>query len=235
MVWRRIKIPGSEVDGLPAQTGGDVARQEPPEIAETPVNRKVRSLSRSDRIFRVVASVASLALVVFIVVVLVSPDSNGTSTHATFPNLAPASLKIGALAPVFTLRSLSGTTPVDLAHFRGSPVLLNFFASWCSDCREDLSTISAFARVESGKIDVVGIDTNDSNTDKVKGLLEDSKADYPVALDPVATVASWYLIETLPVTYFIGPKGRVTGVIFGKLTKTELTDWANSLGLGSAP
>ena len=80
---------------------------------------------------------------------------------------------------------------------------------------------------------MVGIDTNDSNTSLARSLLQRAGARYPVGVDPLAKVASRYLIQALPVTYFLNSKGLVVGVAFGQLTSADLTTWVTRLRGGS--
>jgi hypothetical protein len=63
-------------------------------------------------------------------------------------------------------------------------------------------------------------------------LLARAHAGYAVGVDPVAKVASRYLIEALPVTYFIDSRGRVAGVAFGQLTDADLRSWLSRLEPG---
>jgi hypothetical protein len=62
--------------------------------------------------------------------------------------------------------------------------------------------------------------------------LERAHASYAVGVDPVAKVASRYLIEALPVTYFIDSRGLVAGVAFGQLTDADLNSWLGRLESG---
>jgi len=185
---------------------------------------------RPDRVFRIIAVIATLGLVAFVVVVLTSRST--PQPQRTFPDTPPPTLRVGTVAPNFSLAALQGGSDVQLSRLRGSPVVLNFFASWCPDCQAELSAIATFARTENGRIHVVGVDTNDSNRRAALQLLERAHATYAVGVDPVAKVASRYLIEALPVTYFIDSRGRVAGVAFGQLTDADLHSWLGRLESG---
>lgn len=186
---------------------------------------------RSDTTFRVIAMVACAGLVAFIAVVIVT--GSPPTPHKTFSDPPPPAIGAGKTAPGFALGRLGGGADVQLTSFRGRPVVLNFFASWCPDCQAELSTVATFAREEKGRIDVVGIDTNESSTAASKRLLQRADATYPVALDPLAKVATRYLIQALPVTYFLDSRGRVMGEVFGQVTRAELSTWAKRLEGGS--
>ena len=105
--------------------------------------------------------------------------------------------------------------PGPLAWFRGSPVIVNFFASWCPDCRSELAAVGAVATQNSGRVAVVGIDTNDGNGAAAATLLTAAHADYPVGVDSGAKVATRYLLTALPVTYFVDAEGWIVGSALG--------------------
>ena len=104
-----------------------------------------------DRVLKWIAAVAATCLVGFVVFVIVRgsphPATTGTSALETPP---PPVLKAGAVAPAFSLPNLQGGGPVSLSVFRGRPVIVNFFASWCQDCRSELGAVAAVARATSG-------------------------------------------------------------------------------------
>jgi cytochrome c biogenesis protein CcmG/thiol:disulfide interchange protein DsbE len=185
-------------------------------------------LRNSDRVYKVVAVVASLGLVAFAVTVLVWPRSAPKS--GSFPSDSPPpTIAAGAPAPGFSIKRLGGGAEVDLGAYKGNPVILNFFASWCPDCQAELSAFATVAGGDAGRVDVVGVDTNDSDGKKAEQLLEKVGAHYPVGLDPEAEVASRYFIQVLPVTYFIDARGRVDGVSVGQLTTADLETWVKKL------
>jgi cytochrome c biogenesis protein CcmG/thiol:disulfide interchange protein DsbE len=186
---------------------------------------------RRDVVFRVIAVVASLGLVAFVITVIVSSPASRT-TPVTFPEPAMPALARGSVAPGFSLQRLGGGPDLDLAALRGSPVVLNFFASWCPDCQAELAGFASFAKSETRNVDVIGVDTNDSNTAGAIHLLARAGAVYPVGIDPLGKLALLYRIQALPVTYFIYSDGRIAGVAFGKLSTAQLDWWMGKLRHG---
>jgi cytochrome c biogenesis protein CcmG, thiol:disulfide interchange protein DsbE len=136
------------------------------------------------------------------------------------------------VAPGFSLPPLGGTSPITLASFRGKPVIVNFFASWCRDCRAELGAMATVARAEQGKVAVVGVDSNESSEAAVTRLLAAAGATYPVAVDARATVASEYLVSALPISYFVDAGGRVVGTALGPQTESSLQRWVARLDSG---
>ena len=116
-----------------------------------------------------------------------------------------------------------------LAAYRGTPVIVNFFASWCPDCRAELAAVASVARSAGGRVAVIGVDSNESSDAAAARLLTAVHATYPVAVDADAKVATRYLVNALPVTYFLDARGRVVGVAFGTQTTTSLQRWVARL------
>jgi cytochrome c biogenesis protein CcmG, thiol:disulfide interchange protein DsbE len=188
---------------------------------------KRRRARGSDRVFKIAALVAGLSLVTFVVVIVVR--GSPPSPEKTFPKSVPPSLAVGSPAPGFTLERVGGGAPVSLGSFHGTPVVLSFFASWCPRCREDLSAFAAIAHSNAGRVQVIGVDSNDGDGAAAQRLLARAGSNYPVGVDPHASVAQLYRIVALPVTYFLDARGRVVGVDFGQQTVSRLEPWIRRL------
>lgn len=202
-------------------TGGDLT----PEASEaTPEPRPRR---RSDRTFRIISIAGIFVLVGFVTYAIVR--GNDHHPAATFPVTKPSSLRQGATAPTFTLPRLGGGTPVSRASAAGEPMMINFFASWCSHCRAELKAVATVAARTAGKVAVIGVDTSDQTPGNAQKLLSAVGATYPVGVDPTAKVAQEYRITGLPVTYFVSADDRVVGVAFGAQTDKSLDVWIRRL------
>jgi cytochrome c biogenesis protein CcmG/thiol:disulfide interchange protein DsbE len=127
------------------------------------------------------------------------------------------------------LPALGGGDAVSLSAFRGTPVIVNFFASWCRDCRAELEAVATVARNTAGRVAVVGVDSNESSDATATRLLAAAHATYPVALDDSAKVATQYLISALPVSYFLNADGQVVGAAIGPQGVASLDRWVARL------
>jgi thiol-disulfide isomerase/thioredoxin len=190
-----------------------------------------RRPATTDRAFKVIALVAGLCLIGFILYVAVRPAAKSSRTLgiAALQSPPPAMLKPGTVAPAFSLPRLGGGPSVSLSSLRGTPVIVNFFASWCPHCRSELAAVGTVAAANSGHIAVIGVDSNDGTGAAAAKLLAAAHAAYPVGLDTSATVASRYLLTALPVTYFLNAEGRVVGSALGAQTLGSLQRWVARL------
>jgi cytochrome c biogenesis protein CcmG/thiol:disulfide interchange protein DsbE len=185
-----------------------------------------RRSGNGDRVFKWVAAVAGACLVAFIVFIIVRgpshPSGSGTAALKVAP---PPVLAAGTTAPAFSLPSLQGGQSVTLASYRGTPVIVNFFASWCPDCRQELAAMATTAKRADGRVAVLGVDSNESSDAQATRLLAAAHATYPVGLDSDAKVASQYLVAALPVSYFLDAQGRVVGAARGPQSAASLQRW----------
>ena len=83
---------------------------------------------------------------------------------------------------------------MSLAAYRGTPVIVNFFASWCPDCRAELASVAAVARSANGRVAVIGVDSNESSDAAAERLLASSTPPTRSPLDADAKVATRYLV-----------------------------------------
>jgi len=118
-------------------------------------------------------------------------------------------------APEFSLKDINGNT-VNLKDFQGKPVLLNFWATWCEACKEELPSMQRlYETLSSQGIEVVAISIDRGNFDRVKRYAEEYKLTFPILLDPDQKVRKHYYIMGLPTTYLIGPNGKLKGFASG--------------------
>ncbi len=191
---------------------------------------EARRAGSGDRVFRWVALVAGACLVGFVVFVVTRGPSHPTDAGTAALKAAPPPvLAAGTVAPAFSLPSLEGGRSVTLAAYRGTPVIVNFFASWCPDCRQELAAVATVAKGATGRVAVIGVDANETSDAEATSLLAAAGATYPVGLDARATTATRYLVSALPVSYFLNARGRVVGAALGPQTVPSLDRWVARL------
>ena len=122
--------------------------------------------------------------------------------------------QVGKLAPDFKLENLDGQS-VSLSDFRGKPVLINFWASWCGPCRAEMPYIQQIYEEWSDKgLEVLAIDIGESSS-KVKEFLQSQGLSIPVLLDTEKNVAQEYNITGIPTTFFIDKDGIIQEKVIG--------------------
>lgn len=171
------------------------------------------------------AALAGLACAAIAVCVVAVLAAEHTSSGSSSP-LVPAGLPKGARAPAFDLPRLGGGDRVTLAGFAGHPLVINFFASDCTDCTAELAAFAAAWRDLRGHVGFVGIDSADPAPDSARKLLAAAGDGYPVGYDRYAQTSYAYLVPGLPMTVFVDPAGRVVDVALGSQTAAEVEHWA---------
>lgn len=132
---------------------------------------------------------------------------------------APSALA-GSVAPRFSVDDVrSRGTAVSLP--TGTPVVVNFFASWCVPCREELPLLERASRRSAGAVAFVGVDVNDSRS-RAAELLDETGVTFPSGYDPDRVVATDYRLRGMPTTVFVGADGRVADVAHGRLSAADL-------------
>lgn len=130
-------------------------------------------------------------------------------------------LRAGNRAYDFQLEDMDGNT-VRLSDFRGRPVFLNFWASWCPSCRATLPNMQGFHE-DNEDVVVIGVNvvSSESSPDNVLAYVEELGLTF-LNLKGVDEMTSLYRIESLPTSYFIGSDGTVYERVVGPVTQDIL-------------
>lgn len=128
---------------------------------------------------------------------------------------------VGDPAPDFQLLAADVQSVVHLAELRGKPVLVNFWASWCGPCREEMPDIQAAYTAAGGALEVIGVNVREADI-VARGFAYNLGVDFPLVLDYDGAVAQQYRIGGLPVSYFIDAEGVIRSVNIGYLSKESL-------------
>jgi thiol-disulfide isomerase/thioredoxin len=131
-------------------------------------------------------------------------------------------------APAFRVDSLDGAGELALADYAGSPVALNFWASWCEPCRQEMPALVEFARETPG-MRVVGLATTDEPAAS-RAFAREYGVEFPLGVDRRGNTAATFGVNGLPATVFLDEEGRVAGTAFGELTLPQLERAAEELG-----
>lgn len=133
----------------------------------------------------------------------------------------------GSLANDFELENLQGES-VRLSDLRGEVVVLNFWATWCVPCVEEMPMFDAYAE-QYPSFTMIGIDQAEGLA-KVAPFVENMGLTYPVLLDLNSKVSQAYKVYMLPTTFFIDEEGMIRFRHFGIMSQDQFQYYLRTLG-----
>ncbi len=137
---------------------------------------------------------------------------------------------IGDKAPNFKLADINGNE-VMLSNFQGKKaVVVNFWATWCPPCREEMPLFEEIYAENKGKVEIFGINLQESER-AVNNFLKAVPVTYPLLLDPSGDVKKAYNVFTQPVTYFIDKNGIIVDKKLGPLEEKEIEEKFARIGV----
>jgi len=169
---------------------------------------RIRAL-RSTRLVVAASAVAAAAVALIVI-------------GATVGSGVPAQHNLGR-AKNFTLGVLGHPgRQLSLQSMAGRPVIVNFFASWCTPCQKETPLIARFYRAGQGHVAIIGVDVNDSASTAM-AFVRKSGVTYPVAVDPMPMKAAIaYNLPGLPATFFLNARHLIVKRVYGAVTEAEL-------------
>lgn len=141
----------------------------------------------------------------------------GSATSAV--DLRPAPV-VGRPAPDFTLTTATGKT-FTLSSLRGTPVVLNFWATWCPPCRAELPELQAASERLAGQVAIIGVNQAEPPAE-VQAFAAGLGLSFPVPLDVNADASRLYTVRSLPTTFFIDRQGIIRQIQIGPVTEATL-------------
>lgn len=176
-----------------------------------------RKIMRPKIVGPTIITVAALPLAVILFLAGCSSGSPPASSSANTGKPLPA-------AKSFTLKVLDRPgQQISLADYAGKPVIVNFFASWCTPCKKETPLLARFYKSSHGKVAIIGVDANDEAGPAEK-FVQAADVTYPVAVDPFpAKITTSYGVFALPQTFFLNSRHRIVKKILGGVTLTQLT------------
>ena len=165
---------------------------------------------------RTLVAIAALVLALVGVAIwqAVAPSPSAIASHLVGPSGQPA--------PAFSLPSLRAPrSSLTLASFRGRPVVVNFWASWCVPCRTEMTLLEQAYQAHHGRVVFIGVDTHDT-PGAARAFLAQVHVTYPTLSDVDGQTALSYALFGLPTTIFISSNGTELGRHIGQLDSNSL-------------
>ncbi len=235
---KTLLSPDAPPDDLALEVDPDpegLAPEPPPEIAfRTPFPRP-----RLGALRNIVATVLVGIAIVGIIWYFDRPSSAASSQNITLTATAsgPAP-RVGQAAPDFTVRDIDGNLH-KLSDYRGRPVWINFWASWCPPCRAENPDIQAvYAANRDAGLVVLGIAIGEEDS-TVRGYAGRAGLTYTIGLDRGTDIAAAYRIVGIPTQFFIDRDGVLREWRIGSISKetmeTKVAEIMASSGVGAGP
>ncbi len=197
-----------------------------PSVLEPPVVQKKRSRKRNITIF-VAVSVLNVALLVLLWTQLTTPASQASNNSAATVGDVTSPL-LGKAAPDLTLvkpnGSFGSTQKLSISQFKGKPVILNFWATWCVPCNDE----APFLKTNVPKLQAQGVQYVSINAAaESPGDIDAFNKKYGLTFSGVqdtgtGSTAVAYGVATIPVTVFINREGIIKAMLSGQLTDAGL-------------
>ena len=128
---------------------------------------------------------------------------------------------IGRPAPDFALKAVGTGETIDLAQFRGKPVIVNFWATWCHPCWDEHPVLTANAQMLGDKVQFVGVVFQDEES-KIKDFLQQRGWAYPTLVDQAGKTAIAYGVGGVPETYFLDKNGVIVAKFAGPMSADDI-------------
>jgi DsbE subfamily thiol:disulfide oxidoreductase len=129
---------------------------------------------------------------------------------------------LGQPAPAWQLKDLEGKA-VSSGDFKGKVVVLNFWATWCPPCRQEIPDFIALQKEYGSRgLTFVGVALDEEGASAVKPFAKDAGINYPLVIGDEKAVTAYESIEVVPTTYVIDRNGIVISRHIGSLSKAEM-------------
>ena len=212
---------GSLLSRAPAAPDGRSSPSGEPSAEATPVPGlplSLRARIARSLVLTLALCAAAGALVWFFDCTPAAEGSQSITLSATAKGPAP---RLGNVAPAFELASLDGEL-IDLQSFRGQPVWITFWASWCPPCRaESPELVAAHQRHAAAGLVIIAVDVGEDPA-AVESYVDKAGLPFLIGLDRSTEIAAQYRVRGLPTHYFIDAGGVVRDMKIGPMGEKEI-------------
>jgi peroxiredoxin len=173
---------------------------------------------------KVIAVVVLIALLGVAIVQAMDKKAEPENVSQEAANMG--GLKVGAKAPDFELKTLSGDT-VKLSDLKGKKVMLNFWATWCPPCKAEMPAMEEFHKEAGDEVVILAVNI-DPHLD-VKAFVDENGITFPIPLDAEDKVNETYQVLSIPTTYFIDTKGNIGNKYIGAMNHDAMKQYTKDL------
>ncbi|MCL4560412.1 MAG: TlpA family protein disulfide reductase [Chloroflexi bacterium] len=138
-------------------------------------------------------------------------------------------IRVGAHAPIFATSTLDNQS-VNLQQALGKPVLINFWATWCPPCREEMPLLNDASVKYASELTVIGVNV-DEPVSSVQNYISQMKISFPIWMDPGGAISDRYLVDAFPTTFILDKNGIIQILKIGAFTQDELDNDLEKVGV----
>jgi len=186
---------------------GAAERGTAPPVKTLPA-RALRGAGRIARQHKIATAIGAVFAATTVAVSLVGSRPGAPPTHP--------------VAPGFNLTALGDPgRHITLSQYKGKPLIVNFWASWCAPCQRETPLLATWYRQQHGHVILVGLDVND-DASKALQFARAKGVSYPIGVDPALAATNAYGVVVLPQTFFLNAQHRIVDHIYGPVTQATL-------------
>ncbi|HSJ38553.1 MAG TPA: redoxin domain-containing protein [Planococcus sp. (in: firmicutes)] len=134
---------------------------------------------------------------------------------------ADVGLAVGNTAPDFTLQTLDGEE-AKLSNFRGKPVFINFWATWCPPCRAEMPDMQELYENMDIEILAVNLTNTEKSEDGVSSFVDEMGLTFPIPMDPQGELSTAYNVKAYPTSYLVDADGKIRFIAYGAMNYNQM-------------
>ncbi len=136
---------------------------------------------------------------------------------------------VGSPVPDFELTGADGALE-SLSSSRGKQVIINFWATWCPPCKEEMPLLEQYGKKYAGTLVILGVNSGEE-PDVVRPVIDKMGITFPILLDQSGNVTDLYYVKDFPYTFFVDETGILRGQHIGLLSEERLVRYLKTIGI----
>lgn len=178
-------------------------------------------------LFLLLGGLFAWGIAIAIVLAAGLPERGQFSAVYFAPDARPVAAEIDAYAPPIMSQTFDGDT-VELSVLRGRPVIINFWATWCGPCRDEMPALQTLRdETSSDQLEILGVNLGE-NAETIAGWKATYQLTFPLILDLDGRIAGDYRLRGQPTTVIVSPDGIITHIFYGPVTARMLREALNA-------
>jgi peroxiredoxin len=157
---------------------------------------------------------------------IIRGSGSSSSAGSTSRSSAPAR---GLPIADFELTALTGET-VKLSQFRGQPVMINFWGTWCPPCRSEMPLLQSTYELHGSKLVILAVNVNDTQQ-AAEQFVEEMGLTFPILMDEDGSVRNQFQVRGYPTTYFVDDEGVLREQFIGELKQNLIDEYLAKIGV----